>query len=260
MAEALAASNVTAGYDVKKVLHDFSFAVEEGELTGLIGPNGAGKTSVLRLFTAQIQRFSGSVRILGVDIAKMPDPFRGRTIAVLAQEHGQPVPLSVYEVVMLGRLPHLGPLAVPRKEDVEAVDRAIDELTLQELLWRRYTELSGGERQRVLLARALAQEPRILILDEPTTHLDLGHQKELMDLLLKLRASRKLTVLLSLHNLSLAGMYLERLVLLSEGNVVADGTPTDVLRKETLEEVYKTQLVLLPSGNGAPIVSIEPEH
>jgi iron complex transport system ATP-binding protein len=149
---------------------------------------------------------------------------------------------------------------VPRKEDVEAVDRAIDELTLQELLWRRYTELSGGERQRVLLARALAQEPRILILDEPTTHLDLGHQKELMDLLLKLRASRKLTVLLSLHNLSLAGMYLERLVLLSEGNVVADGTPTDVLRKETLEEVYKTQLVLLPSGNGAPIVSIEPEH
>jgi iron complex transport system ATP-binding protein len=260
MAEALAANNVTAGYDVKKVLHDFTLSVDEGELTGLIGPNGAGKTSVLRLFTSQIQIFAGGVRVLGVDAAKMPDPSRGRTIAVLAQEHGTPAPLTVYEVVMLGRLPHLGPLAVPRKEDLDAVDRAVEELSLQELLWRRYTELSGGERQRVLLARALAQEPRILILDEPTTHLDIGHQKELMDLLLKLRDARSLTVLISLHNLSLAGMYLERLVLLSDGKIFADGTPSEVLRKEMLEEVYRTQLVLLPGGNGTPIVSIEPRH
>ncbi len=260
MAEALAANNVTAGYDVKKVLHDFSLRIDEGEFVGLIGPNGAGKTSVLRLFTSQIQRFAGSVRVMGVDIAKMPDPFRGRTIAMLAQGHSQAVPLSVYEVVMLGRLPHLGPLAVPRKEDLEAVDRAIEDMSLGELLDRRLTELSGGEKQRVLLARALAQEPRILLLDEPTTHLDMGYQKDLMDLLVRLRETRKLTVLFSLHNLSLAGLYSARLVLLNAGQVAADGNPAEVLRKDALEEVYKTHLVLIMGNDGMPIVSIEPEH
>jgi iron complex transport system ATP-binding protein len=139
------------------------------------------------------------------------------------------------------------------------VERTLTELSLTDFAARRFTELSGGERQRVLLARAMAQEPKILLLDEPTAHLDLTYQKELMDALLKLRETRGLTVLASLHNLSLAGSYAERLVLLNEGRIVADGTPAEVLRLERLEEVYHTRLVLLNGHNGAPIVTIEPE-
>ena len=260
MAEALAAVNVNAGYNGRRVLHDLTLSIEASELTALVGPNGAGKTSVLRLFTNQIERTHGTVRVLGVEVRTMPPPLRGRTIGVLSQEPETPVPLTVWEMVLLGRLPHLGALAKPRAADREAVERALAELSLESLAHRRFTELSGGERQRVLLARALAQEPRILLLDEPTAHLDLAYQKELMDALVKLRELRGLTVLASLHNLSLAGSYARRLVLLSEGRIVADGSPGEVLRLELLEQVYHTHLVLLQGRNGAPIVTIEPEN
>ena len=224
MAEALAANNVTAGYDVKKVLHDFSLRIDEGEFVGLIGPNGAGKTSVLRLFTTQIQQFAGSVRVMGVDIAKMPDPFRGRTIAMLAQEHSQAVPLSVYEVVMLGRLPHLGPLAVPRKEDLEAVDRAIDEMSLGELLDRRLTELSGGEKQRVLLARALLSSPQLLVLDEPTQGVDVNGQVALYDLIDQLRRELNCAVLMVSHDLHLVMAKTDEVLCLNH-HICCSGTP-----------------------------------
>ncbi len=259
MAEALAAIGVSAGYNSRRVLHDLSLTVETGEFAALIGPNGAGKTSLLRLFTNRIRRSAGTVRVMGTEARMMPAAVRGATIGVLTQDPAPPVPLSVWEMVMLGRLPHLGALAQPRARDREAVERTLTELSLTDFTSRRFTELSGGERQRVLLARALAQEPKILLLDEPTAHLDLTYQKELMDALLSLRETRELTVLVSLHNLSLAASYAERLVLLNQGRIVADGTPAEVLRLERLEEVYRTRLVLLPGHNGAPIVTIEPE-
>jgi len=260
MAEALSAQAVTAGYNGRQVLRDLSFSLAEGAFAALIGPNGSGKTSVLRLFTGGINVTAGSVRIFGADAQRMPDAMRGRTLAVLSQERVPPVPFTVREVVELGRLPHLGASARLKPADDEAVKLALAELQLEEFARRRFNELSGGERQMVLLARALAQQPRVLLLDEPTTHLDLAHQKRLLDSLARLRAERGFTVLVSLHNLSLAGSYAERLLLLDSGELVADGPPAEVLVLDRLEQTYRTHLVLLKGANGAPVITIEPEH
>ena len=249
-----------AGYGRTTFFSRFDFTVEEGEFVAAVGPNGAGKTTLLRVFTGSLPLWGGNVRVMGTDIGQMPPRLRGRILGVVAQERDARVPLTVREVVLLGRLPHLSPLAPLSSVDAAAVERALHELALNDFAHRPFHELSGGERQRVMLARALAQQPRILLLDEPTAHLDLSFQKEIMDSLLRWRREKGITVLLTMHNLSLAGAYADRLVLLDAGRIVADGKPCDVLTVEILEPVYRTRMRLADTGGRAPVITVIPEE
>jgi len=181
-------------------------------------------------------------------------------MGVVSQERSSRVPLTVEEVVTLGRLPYLSPLRPLGGEDRAAVEATLRDFSLADLAQRPFSELSGGERQRVLLARALAQRPQILLLDEPTAHLDLNYQKEIMDALLRWRRERGITIVVTMHDLSLAGAYAERLILLDKGRIVAEGSSAEVLRQEILESVYRTAVTLVPRDEGAPLIIVTPEE
>lgn len=226
----------------------------------MIGPNGAGKTTVVRLFTDSLPVWRGEARILGRALREITPRKRAHMMGVVSQERSSRVPLTVEEVVTLGRLPYLSPLRPLGGEDRAAVEATLRDFSLADLAQRPFSELSGGERQRVLLARALAQRPQILLLDEPTAHLDLNYQKEIMDALLRWRRERGITIVVTMHDLSLAGAYAERLILLDKGRIVAEGSSAEVLRQEILESVYRTAVTLVPRDEGAPLIIVTPEE
>jgi len=223
-------------YDGAEAVRGVSLAVGAGEWVMLIGPNGAGKTSVLRALCGLLP-FGGGASVRGRDVHSFGRRELARLVAFVPQNPVMPADLTVSEYVLLGRTPHLGRLAVEGRGDRKTVGRALERLDLLPFAERGLGSLSGGELQRVVLARALAQEAPILLLDEPTTSLDLGRQQQVLELVDSLRADG-LTVLSTMHDLTLAGQYADRLVLLDRGAVVADGTPRDVLSHENLTAHY----------------------
>ncbi len=238
--EVLRFERVTFGYERGAPLfHEVSFGVARGSMVGLLGPNGAGKTSLMRLATGALAPWSGQVMLDGHALAAISRRDIARSIAVVPQELTMPFAFTVRQMVELGRTPHLHPLGwgMLAARDHERVASALDATSTAELADRRYNELSGGERQRVLVAMALAQEPHLLLLDEPTSHLDIKHQLEVLDLVARLNRETGMTVLASLHDLNLAARYFPRLVLFQRG-VVADGPPSLALAPELLERVY----------------------
>lgn len=240
----LVAEDLRVDYGARRVLSGVSLSVAPGELVALIGPNGAGKTTLLKTLAGLLVPRSGMVR-------RRPS----LSIGYLAQSEELPLHWSVREVVELGRLPYVGFWRAPSAVDVEAVRNAMLRTATLQLAGRRLSQLSGGERQRVTLARALAQEPALLLLDEPTTHLDLRHQAELLRAL-RAEAARGVGSVVVVHDLTLAGQA-DRCVLLREGAVIADGAPQTVLRADLLSQAYETPLEVIQAADGRRAVLLQ---
>lgn len=212
--------------------------IQAGRCTAILGPNGSGKSTLLRLLLGTLKPAEGMIRCGGRPLEQWDRREFARTVGVVPQDEEIAFPITVRELVAMGRYPHLGPLRSPGSEDVRAVDEALDRCDLLPLAERRMQQLSGGERQRARVARALAQQPSILALDEPTRALDIRHEMEILELTREL-VGAGVTVLLVTHNLNLAARYAERLLLLDRGSVVGDGTPVEVLSEDRIQAVYR---------------------
>ncbi|MFQ5656237.1 MAG: ABC transporter ATP-binding protein [Candidatus Methylomirabilales bacterium] len=221
-----------------RVLDDISFTVEAGEILGVIGPNSAGKTTLLRLLSRVLVPEVGRIYLAGRDLGTFTKQEVARTVAVVPQEFQVAFPFTVEQVVAMGRYPYARGIGLDTPEDREAACLALDETATAHLTGKYLDQLSGGEKQRVVIARALAQQPRLLLLDEPTAHLDLSHQLEIAKLLQRLKSERGLTIIMVSHDLNTAAACSDRLLLLKEGRVVTTGLPEEVMRAEILEMAY----------------------
>jgi iron complex transport system ATP-binding protein len=244
---------VTVELGGRPVVNGVHATVAHGEWLALIGPNGAGKTSLLRAI-ARLVPFTGSIALEGRETATMHRAELSRLLAVVPQEPSTPPWMTVSEYVLLGRTPHLGPLAKEGARDREAAGRALVRLGLLDFRERRLGTLSGGEKQRVVVARALAQEARIVLLDEPTAALDIGHQQQALELLDTLRAESGLTLVAAMHDLTLAAQYADRMLLLDQGRLASDGTPGDVLTEAAIATHYGASIDVVRVGDRVAVV------
>jgi iron complex transport system ATP-binding protein len=246
---------LTVAYDSRVVLQDVSFGVDSGEVVALVGPNGAGKSTLIRAASGVVPLRQGEVHINGSRLSSLSTMERARYLAVVPQARSLPPAFSVYETVLLGRTPHLGWLGRSGPQDRERVRYALEQTEMLALADRPVGELSGGEQQRVLLARALAQDTPVLLLDEPTTHLDLQHRESLIRLIRDLAVHRGLAILMVLHDLNLAALYSDRVALLVEGRLRAIGPPSAVVTAKGLSEVYGIPVRVIPHPDyGSPLV------
>ncbi len=246
---------LTVSYGKRRVLHSVSLRVNSGEVLALIGPNGSGKSTLIRAVSGVISIESGMVEVDGRALADLSTMERARYLAVVPQARNMPPAFSVYETVLLGRTPYLGWLGRAGEYDHDRVRYALERTQLAPLADRMVGELSGGEQQRVLLGRALAQDTPVLLLDEPTTHLDLQHREGLVHLVRELALSRELAVLMVLHDLNLASLYADRVSLLVDGQIQAVGTPSEVLTEERLSQVYHVPVHIIPHPQyGNPLI------
>jgi iron complex transport system ATP-binding protein len=227
----------------KNAVNRVSFTAESGRLTALAGPNGSGKSSIVRALIRRAEIISGSITLDGTDVRAIPPAELARQVAVVPQREEAAFPLPVREYVALGRYPHLGLWGAPTNADTDAVDVALSQAGVAHLANRDTNALSGGEWQRVRIARALAQSARVLVLDEPTTFLDVAHEMAIFELLASLARSG-LAVLLVSHQLNLVARFANTIVLLNAGEVAISGTPADVMRADRLEAIYGWPLVI----------------
>src|SRR5512140_1569577 len=246
---------LTVSYGKRRVLRAASLHVNSGEVLALIGPNGSGKSTLIRAVSGVVPIESGRVEVDGRALSELSTMERARHLAVVPQARNVPPAFSVYETVLLGRTPYLGWLGRAGEQDHERVRYALERTQLAPLAERLVGELSGGEQQRVLLGRALAQDTPVLLLDEPTTHLDLQHQEGLIHLVRELALSRQLAVLMVLHDLNLASLYADRVSLLVDGEIQATGTPAEVLTEGRLSAVYHVPVHIIPHPQyGNPLI------
>lgn len=232
--------NLSGGYYKEDIIRDLSLEINPGDFLGVIGPNGSGKTTLLRLATRVLRPRAGSIHFRGKNISVMDLKEFCRKVAFVAQDIPVSFSFSVMELVLMGRIPHLKRLQFEGKKDIEIAERALSLTDTLGLRNKRIDELSAGERQRVVIARSLAQEPQLLLLDEPTSHLDIGHQIQILDLLKKLNRSNNLTIAMILHDLNLASAYSNRIALLDKGSIFREGNPKEVLTYQNIETVYRT--------------------
>ena len=244
---------VTVTLGGKPVVDAIDLEVATGEWLALIGPNGAGKTTLLRA-VARLVPFAGSIALDGRPAGEMSRAELSRLLAVVPQEPSTPPWMTVGEYVLLGRTPHLGPLAKEGQRDREEAASALARLDLVGYGQRTLGTLSGGEKQRVVVARALAQQAQIVLLDEPTAALDIGHQQQALELLDLLRAESGLTLVAAMHDLTLAAQYADRMVLLDHGRVVADGSPTEVLTEAVIGRHYGATIDVVPVGGRVAVI------
>jgi iron complex transport system ATP-binding protein len=245
------------------VLDGITFEVKAGEILGVIGPNGSGKTSLLKVLAKVLEPRAGVVRLFDQNLNAMPQAAVARTAALVPQDNLQIFPFTIAETVLMGRFPHrkqgervLG-FGWESQEDLRLAEHAMEEMDVARLGDRLISDVSGGERQRAVIARALAQEPQVLLLDEPTAFLDLNHQLDICAILHRLNGERGLTVVLVSHDLNLASQYCDRLLLLKDGAVFRMGTPEQVIRSEVLEAVYHCRvLVDRHPASGLPRVTL----
>jgi iron complex transport system ATP-binding protein len=245
----LRVDDLICGYGDARVLKEVSFCVKKGSLLGIVGPNGAGKTTLFRAITRILKPWKGEIFYCGKDLKRISRRDLAREVAVLPQILDISFSFSVEQFISMGRFPHLRKFQRQSRYDVEVIEKAMalcDVLAFRE---RRISELSGGERQRAILAQGFAQEPRLLLLDEPTTHLDIGHQVEILDLIRRLNREGDLTVIMVLHDLNLSSEYCDRLILLKEGSIFKEGTPQEVLTFENIEKVYNTVVIVKENPN-----------
>ena len=248
---------VTVELGGKPVVNRVDAIVADGEWLGLIGPNGAGKTTLLRAI-ARLVRFTGEIALAGRSVDDLPRAELARLVAVVPQEPSTPPWMTVAEYVLLGRTPHLGPLAKEGARDREAAARSLARLDLLPFADRRLGTLSGGEKQRVVVARAIAQEARIVLLDEPTAALDIGHQQQAFELLDELRNESELTLVAAMHDLTLAAQYADRMLLLDAGRVAAEGAPHEVLTEPLIARHYDAAIQVVSVDGGIAVVPTRP--
>ncbi len=258
---AIRMNRVTFSYNNGAVLRDVDLSIGRGEMVGLIGPNGAGKTTLIRLVSGILAARRGDVSLQGVDTRRMKRSVIAREVAVVPQQLSVPPAYTVEEVVLLGRTPFMKPWRDLSATDRDVVQRTMDAVGICHLALRAFSSLSGGERQKAVLAMALAQETEVLLLDEPTAHLDISHQVEMLELLAGMNARTHLTVVAAMHDLNLASAYFRRLVLLKAGAVVADGPPDAVLTAATIGSAYSVPVQVQPHPvSGVPQVIVLPRQ
>jgi len=236
--------NVSFAYPDRSVLDQISLELPAGAFWGLLGPNGSGKTTLLRVMGGTLRPSRGEVDLLGRPLSEYRSRERAKTIAMVPQDFDVAFPFTALEVVLMGRWPYLKALSWESAEDLKAAREAMAATDCLSFAERPITELSGGEKERVLIARALAQNPQILLLDEPITHLDLKHQLQIHELLLKLNRERGIALVVVLHDLNFATLACERILLLKEGKLVKSGGPDEVMTPETLREVFGVEVLL----------------
>lgn len=250
---ALTLESVSVVFDGVTVVREVDLEVGDGEFVGLVGPNGAGKTTVLGAVTGTVG-YSGRITLDNDDISALSRNERARRVALVPQRPSAPAGMSVSDYVLLGRTPHLGFLARETRRDFEAASTALESLEVAELAGRDLTTLSGGEFQRVVLARSLAQAAPLLLLDEPTSSLDVGHAQRVLAMVDAMRRSCGLTVIAAVHDLTLAAQFCDRLVMLAAGEVVAHGAPVVVLTESSIAAHYGATVRVLDDGDGRVVV------
>jgi iron complex transport system ATP-binding protein len=252
---ALQLENVSFAYNGRPVLAGLSLRVASGERVALLGPNGSGKTTLLKLISGILTPCAGCVLLDGRRPGAIPRKELARSIAMVPQEFVVPFSFTVRQIIELGRTPHLGRWGNYSSVDQGFIDEAVGATGVMEIAHRVFNELSGGERRRVMIAMALAQKSQILLLDEPTQQLDISRQGEILNLIVELNTSRGITVVAAIHDLNLAARYFDRVVMLHRQSIVADGTPTEVLEPEFLQNVYGGPLEVRVFRDGAsPVV------
>lgn len=254
----LTIESLTVGYGSRSVLQEVSLTVQPGEIVALIGPNGAGKTTLFRAISGVLRPSSGHVYAFSQEISHLPSDRRARLLAVVPQARRLPAGYTVRQTVLIGRTPYLGWLGKPSQVDLQSTTWALERAGLAELAERQVEQLSGGEQQLVLLGRALAQDAPILLLDEPTAHLDLHNQSSLLNLVRALATEQGLAILLALHDLNLVSLYADRVALLDGGRLRALGSPPEVLTAHHLETVYRVPLHIIDHPvYGTPLILLD---
>ncbi len=255
----VALEHVSVGYGDTAVLRELSLEARPGDVTGLIGPNGSGKTTVIRVASRALRPWTGTITVAGRDPYALPARRAARLAAVVPQDLPSTFSYSVLEMVAMGRAPYQSPWGGSSTDDWEHVRRAMSAAGAGHLSDRPFEELSGGERQAVVLAQALAQDAPVLLLDEPTTHLDLRHVVDVLTLVRRMARGEGKTVLAIFHDLNLASAYCDRIYALFEGRLAAEGEPREVVTVETLREVFGIQAsVVRNEKTGTPTVFIDP--
>jgi len=238
----LKVEDLACGYGKKLVLKGINFSVEYGELVGIVGPNGSGKTTLLRAIAGLLDLENGSIKVRGEEMRGLPPKEAAKRVAFVPQLMEPVEGFSVEEMVLLGRTPYLDRLSFEDDKDYKVTEWAIEELRIHKLKNHDITELSGGEFQRAAIARALAQESKVLLLDEPTAHLDIRFQMRILRLLRRLREHRGIVA--TFHNLNLAARHCHRLVLIHKGELIAEGRPGEVLTSENIRRAYKIKTMV----------------
>ena len=259
MKHAIALENIQYSYGRTPVLRDITFSVTPGDFFIIIGPNGSGKTTLMKLISGIAQPDTGMLKIIGRPIHSYGRKILARQIAFVPQSVPIDFPFTVKEVVLMGRSPYQGVLGLENKEDIEKMQQAITFTGMAHLADRKMNQLSGGECQRAFIARAICQEPSVLLLDEPTASLDLSHQIRIMDLMEKLKAKKQITIVMVSHDVNLAAMYGNRLLLLDKGRIARIGLPGEVLTYQNLEKSYGCTLLVDKNPLGdVPRVTLVP--
>lgn len=252
----LAVQGLTCAYNQHVILQHVDLSLRTGDILALIGPNGAGKTTLLKALARLLRPKAGTVLLLGQDAWRLSPTAAARSLAIAHQQEHTHWPVTVEQAVALGRAPHRGWLLPYTQQDRQIIEQTLCQTGLQNLRHRLMTELSGGEQRRVILARALAQQPQVLLLDEPTAHLDLKYQTEVLNLVQRLSAESAITVVVALHDLNQAALCANRIALLANGVLIADGHLDDVLTPERLSRAYGVDVVVTPHPvYGTPMVT-----
>jgi ABC-type cobalamin/Fe3+-siderophores transport system ATPase subunit len=248
--------DVSFAYGMDPVLKYLSLNVQAGEFIGILGPNGSGKSTLLKLLGGILQSGSGNVLFKDKGLHDYKRKILAQSIAWIPQEHPMVFPFQVAEIVLMGRHPYLSPLTFEGQKDFEIAGRAMKITETTHLSSRPFNEISGGEKQRVMLACAITQEPEVMLLDEPTTALDIKYQLEILNILQRLNRDNGMTLVLAMHDLQLASKYCKRLILINKGQIIKDGTPDEVLKKEILESVYDVKVkIFRDEEDGSVMIS-----
>lgn len=250
MNTAISIKNIRYSYGNLPILKDLSFTVRSGDFFIVIGPNGSGKTTLLKVVSGLLKLQKGLLEIMGRPIQSYTRKALAKTIAFVPQMISADFPFTVMEIVLMGRSPHLGILGLEREADLETAEQALAFTGIEHLAGRKMDQLSGGELQRVFIARAICQEPRIMLLDEPTASLDIAHQGRIMDLMEKLKKEKGITIVMVSHDVNLSALYADHLLLLKDGKIVSSGLPGEVLTCRILEEVYGCKILVDESPLG----------
>jgi iron complex transport system ATP-binding protein len=246
-------------FGTERILHEIDFQVPKGAFFGIIGPNGSGKSTLLQTISGVLAASEGHVWLEGKEVSAYSNKALARWLTVLQQDALPPVRFSVREVVEMGRYPFQGWFGDEKEDSRSLIDAIMEKLKISEFSDRLVEQLSGGERQRVALAKSMAQQPRLLLLDEPTTFLDIGYQIQMMDYIRGWQQEADLTIIAVLHDLNLAAQYCDQLLVLHEGEVWGIGTPQDILNSELISQVYGTKPIIMPHPvSGVPQIILQP--
>lgn len=265
MTHAIEGKEITFRYGTENILEKITFEIEKGSFVSILGPNGSGKSTLLKNISAELTPDTGAVFLESQDIFTIKRKTLAQKMAVVPQDTGAEFPFSVMEAVLMGRMPHQKRFQGDSEHDLEVAKHAMELTNVWHLRDRAINELSGGERQRVIAARALTQEPKVILLDEPTSHLDLQHQLELLELMADLNRTNGLTVIAVLHDLNLAAQFSQKIILLSEGKIKAYGEPHEVLTAEMIREIYHVEVAVSTNEitgrlNIVPLSKIRKKH